>query len=60
MDPTEANSNPKYIMKMEEWERSHPAVKHRFKYKLDIPSFTKNIVPNLKERKESHVSIAAK
>ena len=36
MDLTEANCNPKYAIKMEEWEISHPGVKQRFK--LDIPS----------------------
>ena len=36
MDLTEANCNPKYALKMEEWERSHPEVKQRLK--LDIPS----------------------
>ena len=49
MDLTEANSNPKYIMKMEEWERSHPDAKYRFK--LDIPSFNKEHNTQLERKK---------
>ena len=27
----EAKGNPKYVMKMEEWERAHPEIKQRFR-----------------------------
>ena len=50
MDLTEADSNPKYSMKMDEWERAHPEIKQRFK--IDNPSSSRREQVYQMERKK--------
>ena len=58
MDLTEAESNPRYIMKMEEWERGHSEVRQRFR--LDISSNNKDHHTKLTGKRVSHVFTVAR